>query len=192
MIPIPNNNPKILTMKKLIPTFLFCFLLTQVFSQTKRKVSSYLFANYNNTFYDYTIGNNPRGAGLGLQAYLNNKTTFKPTIEFTADIYLEDNKVLRLNPDGSIPKDDNAVHGLVNLFVGSSFHPTQSIYISFLAGPGFISGQTFLGIKPSFGVYFSKTQRWTGKVSYINIFNRTNVVNEDFGSLSLSIGLKLF
>ena len=179
-------------MKKLIPTFLFCFLLTQVFGQTKRKVSSYIFANYNNTLYDYTAGNNPWGVGLGLQAFLNNKTKFKPTIELTADTHLEDNKVLRLNPDGSIPNDDNAVEGMVNLFAGASFHPNQSIYVSFVAGPSFISGQTFLGIKPSFGFYFSKTQRWTGKISYINVFNRTKVVNDDFGSLSLSIGLKLF
>ena len=192
MADIPNNDLKKLTMKKLIPTFLFCVLLTQVFGQTKRKVSSYLSSNYNNTLYDYTIGNNPWGAGLGLQAFLNNKTNFKPTIELTADIYLEDDKVLRLNPDGSIPKEDNSVGGMVNLFAGSSYHPTQSIYVSFVAGPSFINGQTFLGIKPSFGFYFSKTQKWTGKVSYINVFNRSKVVNEDFGSLSLSIGLKLF
>jgi len=179
-------------MKKFVSAFLFCFFLTQVFAQTKRKVSSYIFANYNNTLYDYTTGNNPWGIGLGLQAFLNNQSKFKPTIELTADTYLQDNKVLRLNPDRSIPNDDNAVEGMVNLFAGASFHPNQSVYVSFVAGPGFISGQTFLGIKPSFGFYFSKAQRWTGKISYINIFNRTKVVNDDFGSLSLSIGLKLF
>jgi hypothetical protein len=181
-----------LTMKKLIPTFLLCFLLTQVFGQTKRKVSSYIFANYNNTINDYTIGNNPWGVGLGFQAFLNNKTKFKPTIELTGDIYLEDDKVFRSNPDGTFPEGGNDVGGMVNLFVGSSFHPTQNIYLSFVGGPSFISGQTLFGIKPSFGFYFSKTQRWTGKISYINIFNRTKIVNEDFGSLSLSIGLKLF
>ena len=68
----------------------------------------------------------------------------------------------------------------------------QNIYLSVVAGPSFISGQTLLGIKPSFGFYFTKTQRWTGKVSYINVFNRTRIAKEDFGSLSLAIGLKLF
>jgi len=72
------------------------------------------------------------------------------------------------------------------------FHPTQNIYLSLVGGPSFISGKTLLGIKPSFGFYFSKTQRWTEKVSYINVFNRTNVSKEDFGSLSFAIGLKLF
>ncbi|MGE5106902.1 MAG: hypothetical protein ACM3H8_05130 [Sphingobacteriales bacterium] len=179
-------------MRKISAIFLCCFLFTQSFGQAQRKASTYLFTEYNHTLYDYTIGNNPWGAGLGFQTFLNNKTKFKPTLELTGDIYLEDNKVLKLNPDGSIPQKDNTVDGMINLFAGSSFHPTENIYLSFVAGPSFISGQTLLGIKPSFGIYFSKTQRWTGKLSYINVFNRTSVAKEDFGSLSLSIGLKLF
>ncbi len=179
-------------MRKILTIFLCCFIVTQSFGQTQRKISTYLLTEYNNTLYDYTIGNNPWGVGLGLQTFFNNKTKFKPTIELTGDIYLEDNKALKLNPDGSIPQNDNTVGGMVNLFIGSSFHPTHSIYFSFVAGPSFVSGQTLLGVKPSFGFYFSKTQRWTGKVSYINVFNRTKVASEDFGTLSFAVGLKLF
>jgi hypothetical protein len=80
---------------------------------------------------------------------------------------------------------------MVNLFAGSSFHPSRTIYFSVLAGPSFISGQTFLGLKPSIGFYFSKKQRWTGKISYINVFNRTKITNQDFGSISVAIGVKL-
>lgn len=178
-------------MSKVIITVLFCFILTLSFGQTQSKISTYLFTQYNSTLYDYTIGNNPWGAGLGLQAFFNNKTKFKPTIEITGDLYLQDNKVLKLNLDGTIPQNDNTVDKMVNVFVGSSFHPTQSVYFSLLAGPSFISGQSFFGIKPSLGFYFSKTQKWIGKVSYINIFNRTTTKG-DFGSLSLAIGLKLF
>lgn len=179
-------------MKKLIPTFLFCFLLTQGFGQEQRKVTTYISAGYTKTLYDYTKGNNPWGAGLGIQGFLNNQTNFKPTIELTGDLFLEDDKVLRLNPDGSFPREDNSVDGMINLFAGSSFHPNQHVYVSFLAGPSFIGGQTFLGIKPSFGFYFSKTQRWTGKISYINVFNRSKAAHKDFGSVNVAIGLKLF
>jgi hypothetical protein len=176
-----------------ISTLLFTFfILTNSFGQTQRKVSTYLLTQYNSTLYDYTKGNNPWGIGFGLQAFLNNKTQFKPTIELSGDIYLEDDKVLRSNPDGTFPVNGNDVRGMVNLFAGSSFHPTQNIYFSFVAGPSFISGQTLLGIKPAFGFYFSKNHNWTGKVSYINIFNRTKATKEDFGSLSFAIGLKLF
>jgi hypothetical protein len=173
-------------------TFLLCLILTQIFGQNQRNLSTYLFTQYNKSLYDRTIGNNPWAVGLGLQTFLNNKTKFKPTIELTGDIYLEDDKVLRLNPDGSIPTNSNDVRGMVNLFAGSSFHPNQSVYFSIVAGPSFINGQTRLGIKPSFGFYFSDSQRWIGKISYINIFNRDKLTNEDFGSLSLAIGLKLF
>ncbi|WP_152270732.1 hypothetical protein [Agriterribacter humi] len=179
-------------MRKFFVVLFTFFLVTQSFGQTQRKVSTFLLTQYNSTLYDYTKGNNPWGIGLGLQTFFNNKTKFKPTLELTGDVYLEDDKVLRSNPDGSFPENSNDVGGMVNLFVGSSFHPNQGIYLSFVAGPSFISGQTLFGIKPSFGFYFSKKQRWTGKVSYINVFNRTKIINEDFGSLSLAIGLKLF
>jgi len=176
-------------MKKFIPTILFCFLLTQTFGQTQKRISTYLLGQYNKTIYDRTLGNNPWGIGLGLQTFFNNETKFKPTIELSGNIYLQDDKVKRTNSDGS---EINDVRGMVNLFVGTSFNPTQNIYFSFVGGPSFISGQTFLGIKPSFGFYFSKSQKWTGKISYLNIFNRDKTTKEDFGSLSLAIGLKLF
>jgi len=80
---------------------------------------------------------------------------------------------------------------MISLFVGTSFHPTKNIYLSFVTGPSLINGQTLLGIKPSIGFYFSKSHKWTGKVSYINIFNRTAITKSDFGSLSLGLGLKL-
>jgi hypothetical protein len=88
-------------MKKLIPTFLFCFLL----AQTQKKVSAYLFAQYNKTIYGATLGNNPSGIELGLQTFFNNKTKFKPTIEITGDIYLENDKVYRTDLNG-IPLND--------------------------------------------------------------------------------------
>ncbi len=179
-------------MQKFVATFLFCFVLTQSFSQTQRKASTYLLMQYNKTLYDYTAGNNPWGIGLGIQTFFNKNTKFKPTVELTGDIYLEDDKVFRSNPDGTFPESGNEVGGMVNLFAGSSFHPNENIYLSLLAGPSFISGQTLLGIKPSVGFYFSKNQKWIGKLSYINVFNRVKIVNEDFGSLSLAIGLRLF
>ena len=176
-------------MQKCYVTLLLCFVLTQSYSQTQRKVSLYLLGQYNQTIYDRTVGNNPWGMGLGLQLFLNNASKFKPTVDITADTYLEDDQVYRTNPDGSEIVD---VNGMVNVFVGASFHPNKTIYISLVTGPSFVSGQTLLGLKPSFGFYFSESHRWTGKVSFINIFNRDETTNDDFGSISVSIGVKLF
>ena len=176
-------------MLKFTTTVLLCFILAPTFGQSQRKLSTYLLTSYNKTIYDGTIGNNPWGVGLGLQTIFNNKIKFKPTIELTGDIYLEDDKVYRTYLDGTEIQD---VRSLANLFIGSSFYPTKNVYLSFLAGPSFINGQTLLGVKSSFGFYFSSNQKWTGKISYINIFNRDKRTKEDFGSLSFSIGIKLF
>jgi hypothetical protein len=159
------------------------------FAQSQKKVTTWLSTQYTKTISDRTIGNNPWGMGLGLQTYFNIKSKFKLTIELTGDIYLEDDKVNRLNTDGSSVDD---VRGMINLFFGSSYHPAKSIYFSLVAGPGFINGQTLFGLKPSFGFYFSESQKWTGKISYIHIFNRDKTTKEDFGSVSFSIGFKLF
>ena len=164
-------------------------MATASFGQTSKKLSTYLSAQFNKTIYDRTTGNNPWGIGFGLQAYVNNKTKFKPTVEFTADAYLQDDKVQRLTPGGE-PIDD--IGGVVNLFAGASYHPTQKMYLSFLAGPSFINGNTLFGIEPSFGFYFSSNQKWTCKISYINIFNREPTSGQDFGSISLAIGVNLF
>lgn len=180
-------------MKKLIPTLLFCFLLTQSFAQTERKVSVYFLTDYTKTLHDYTKGNNPWGVGLGIQAFLNNSSKLKPTIEATSNIYLESDKVLYSNPDGSWPKDGNDVGSMTNLLAGASFHPVKSAYVSFMVGPSFISNETLLAIKPSIGLYFLPNQRMTAKLSYINVFNRTKGIdNGDFNSLNFAVGVKLF
>ena len=175
-------------MIKVITSILLLFIFTQSFGQPERKISTYLFAQYNKTIYDITTGNNPWGIGLGLQALFNNQTKFKPAIELTGDIYLEDDKNLRLSNN----KPVEGVPGMVNFLIGSSFQFAQIAYLSLLAGPCFINSQTRFSLKPSFGFYFSRNQKYTGKISYINVFNRNKETKDDFGSVSFALGLKLF
>lgn len=160
-----------------------------VAAQTSRKVSLNLEAQYNNTIADITKGNNPWGAGLGLQLFYNNHSPFKLALEGTADAYLVDDKVLRLYPDGSsIP----SIGGFVSLLAGVSYNPVKPVYLSFLAGPSIVVGHTLFGIKPSLGFYFSPKQKWSGKLSYINIFNREPKSGKDFSSFSVGVGVRLF
>jgi hypothetical protein len=148
-----------------------------------------LSVQYSKTIADRTIGNNPWGAGLGLQAFFHLRSKFKPTVEVTGDLYLMDDKMFRTNPDGSPIAD---VRGMVNLFAGASYHLIKSVYFSLVAGPSFVSGQTLVGVKPSVGVYFPGSKRWTAKLSFINIFNRDKFTKNDFSSASLAFGFKLF
>ncbi len=176
-------------MKIFFAILLLTLSFTQIYGQTQRKLSTYFLTQYTKTIDDLTKGNNPWGMGLGLQTFLNNKTKFKPTIELTGDIYLEDDKVFRTDSTGT---GFNDVQGMTNLFIGSSFNPTKKIYVSFVAGPSFLGGQTLFGIKPSLGFYFSNKQKLTGKISYINVFNRGKIIKEDFTSWSISLGVKIF
>jgi len=176
-------------MQKVITAFFLCFIVTNLFAQAQRKVSTYLQANYNQTLKDITIGNNPWGIGIGLQTFINTKTFFKPTIELTGDVYLMNDKVYRMYADGTqIP----TVEAMINLFAGTSFSATQNLYFSVVGGPSFIHEQTLFGIKPSVGFYFSKSKRGTAKFSYINIFRRDRLTKQDFNSVCLSLGFKLF
>lgn len=179
-------------MKKILTTVFLCCVVVYAMAQKQRKIAIYLSAQFNGTIYDGTMGNNPWGIGAGLRTCFNNIRKLKPTVEITRSVYFADDKLLRLNPDGSIPTRDNAVNSMNNVFGGVSFFPNQHIYVSLLAGPSFISGRTLLGIEPSFGFYFSPSKRWTGKISYINIFNRYQLTNEDFGSIGAAVAYRLF
>ena len=187
------SHANFVIMKNILLIAISFIISFPVFSQTQRKISTYFSVQYNTTIYDRTSGNNPWSIGAGLQAFYNNRTKFKPTIEITADGAIEDDKILRVNPDGKEVQDAD---GVINLFAGSSFQASQKFYLSFLFGPSFINSNTYFGIKPSVGYYFSKRQKLGAKISYINVFNREPNYEEtkmlDFGSISLSINIKLF
>ena len=164
-------------------------MLIHVFAQSQKKVSGYLSGQYNHTIYDRTRPNNPWGMGLGMQLFFNSSVHLKPTVDLTGDAYLENDKVLRLNPDGT---PTSGIEGMVNLFAGLAFHPAGKFYVSVVAGPSIINGRALLGIKPSLGFYFSGNQNWMGKISFINVFNRDETTKEDFGSIGFSLGVRLF
>ena len=92
--------------------------------------------------------------GLGIQAFLNNKTRVKQTIEITSDAYLAIDKVQRINIDYTSVED---VQRMINVLAGASYYPGDNVYLSLVAGPSFIELHSYFEIKPSFGFYFSKT-----------------------------------
>lgn len=126
---------------------------------------------------------------MGLQIFAPNTSKLRPTIDFTADAYIYDDKVYRMYLDGT---PIGTVDVLVNLFAGASYHPTRIGYLSFVCGPGFVSGQTLFGVKPSLGFYFTPDQKFTGKISYINVFNREPRARENFTLISCSLGIRLY
>ncbi len=77
-------------------------------------------------------------------------------------------------------------------FCGHVISSHQKYLLLVTGGPGFLNKQTLFGIKTSSGFYFFKSQKWTSKISYLNIFNREKITKEDFDFLTLAIGLKSF
>jgi hypothetical protein len=125
--------------------------------------------------------------GPGLQILFHTNPRVKPIIDAGVSAFAG-NKVLHLNEDGS-PVD--ALEILVNVFGGVSFHSKKTVYLNLTGGPSFSNGRTLLGIKPAVGFYFSPKKKWTGQISYLNIFNRDKYSGDDFGSVNFSLGFKL-
>ena len=176
-------------MRKIVSAAIFLFFFSNIYSQQKHKLTGYLQFQYTHTLYDLTKGNNLWGIGTGLFVFIDGKSAFKPALDLTADIYLVDDKVYRMYPDGS---EMVSVHGTVSLFPGISFQPKGRFFAGIYGGPSLVSSSVLLGIKPSMGIYFDDKHRWAGKLSYINIFNRDYRGGQDFGSWSASIGVRIF
>jgi len=180
-------------MKKFLMFIFICFTTPEIFAQKQDKISGYFLLDYNTTLYDRTLGNNPSGVGVDAQVMVNTKTIFKPLIEINAQGSLEDDDVLRVTENREAVPD---ARGIINVFAGSAFKFSNCFYFSFDMGPSLIDSNTYFGIKPSCNFYFSKRKRITAQVFYLNIFNRAlnyaETKKEDFGSIGLGIGIKLF
>jgi hypothetical protein len=175
-------------MQKLLSTILLCSILAHAVGQTQRKTSLYFEGQYNQTISDVTKGNNPWGMGLGLQMFFRQTSVFRPSVELTANAYLMDDKVYRMYLDGT---PIGTVGGMINVFAGASVYPIRNAYVSFLAGPSFVGGQTLLGLKPSLGFYFSSNQKVNGKISYMNVLKREERAKQNFTSVSFALGVRL-
>jgi hypothetical protein len=175
-------------MKVVATILLACFICIHEISQKQRKLSGYLWPQFNSTVYDKTLVNNTNGFGLGLQAFLNNKSSFKPTLEITGDLYPGGRKILLVSANGEPIETKIAV---VDLFAGAIFRPGKIGFISFTTGPSFINGKAYLGIKPSIG-FFSRNNKWSGKISLISVFQNDQSSAQDFGVVIVGLAVKLF
>jgi hypothetical protein len=175
-------------MQKLVGIFFYSLVLYSAYGQTNTKTSAYLQVQFNTTTTDITKGNNPWGLGLDMQLFINNRTQFKPCFELGTAAYLEDDKVGRSFNNIFIER----VGSMTNLFAGVAWQPCKQFSFSFTGGPSLINGNFLTGIKPSMGFYFGPHKKWNTALSYITIFNRYKPSSQNFSSVSLGTGIKLF
>lgn len=158
------------------------------FSQAGRKLSSFLSLQVNGALYDRTIQNNKVGVGAGLQTQLNTRSRVKPALELNADAFAG-NKILYLTADG---KPVDGKNGVISIYAGPLFEPTERLFIMTTLGTSFYNSKAHVGIRPSVGIYPSKSKKWMAKASFTNIFDRTDIGHKSFGYASFALAFKLF
>ena len=70
----------------------------QTFSQSEKKYSLFLNAQYNTTIYDRVKPNNSKGLGGGLAVFYNFSSTYKISLDLNCDVFTG-NKVLYRTPE---------------------------------------------------------------------------------------------
>jgi hypothetical protein len=173
-------------MKKSILLIISFFIALQISAQTERATSMYLSFHGNQTIYDRV--NTGGGAGVGIEFMLNTKGKIKPKMEFDYDIF-SGTDLLKLNNEGQVIFQKRNVPCV---FIGVLYNPINRVNLSLNLGTSFFNSKTYFAVKPSIGIYFDKKQRFEGKVSLTNIFQRDDAGKEPFGYLNFGIGIKLF
>ncbi len=166
---------------------LLIFLAEKSYAQ--KKSTLFLQGQYYGTISDLTKGNNPWGAGIGMQFYLLPQAKIQPLVEFSTIAYVANDKILRLDENENILED---FRGSTNLFAGLAYNHNGKFYIALIAGPSLVGKQLRPALKPEAGFYFTTNKRWKAAVSYLNVFNRGTTQKRNFESLGLAIGFRLY
>lgn len=158
------------------------------YSQTSRKVSTFLSFQVNGTTQDRTMSNNRSGFGFGLQTFLNTAHFLKPLLEVNGDFFAG-TKELLMTTDGRIIESKQATSGI---YIGPSFLLTKRVFAAVTTGPNFYNDVIYFGIRPSLGLYLSPRQDWMLKLSHTTVFQHDAISNEPFSYISVALALKLF
>lgn len=159
------------------------------FGQHRDIADGYVTVQYTKTINDLTKGNNPWGIGTGLQVFFNTSKLFRPLAEVTGDIYLEDDKTLLLGPNGeAIP----AISTISKILLGPSLQLGNFTNVAVAAGASFTGMDIYLTLKPSLHIFLNNSQSVFFKIAYIHVYDRGNVIKQDFTSWSTGFGLKVF
>ena len=175
-------------MKPCLTAILLCMLFFPAAAQKSQPVSLHIAARANFMAYDRLKYYIHAGAGAGLQLYYNSKRKVKPLFEINADLFSV-NKILLVFPDGSTTAPKNAV---VTALAGLAYKPVKNFETGIIAGPSFVEGRTYAGIKPFLGISLNRMQSIKATASLTHVFEHDHVSKRNSGFISLGIAAKLF
>jgi hypothetical protein len=157
-------------------------------AQKKKIISAFATLQFTKTTKDITLGNNPWGIGVGAEAFMNVSKVFKPVMEITGDLYLEDDKVGRMSNDVMIPD----VFAISKILGGISLQGGKYVNVAMVAGPAFLNKEVRWAVKPSVHLFLGDRERVFLKFALIRVYNRVKNFPDEFDSYSVGIGLKFY
>lgn len=170
-------------MRALILLACSCFSFA-CFAQKRDIIDGCIIFQYTKTIDDLTKGNNPWGAGTGLQAWFNVGRWCRPIVEVTGHIYLEDDKIFR---SGSNDEAMLKITTISKIFLGPALQVGTFANLSLATGTAFTGGNVYTTLKPSLHFFLNKKQSVFFKLSYIHIYDRGYMITEDFTSYAAAV-----
>lgn len=156
-------------------------------AQKKSPVSLHLAARVNIMTYDRLKRYVHAGAGTGVQLYYNNKKKVKPLFELNIDVF-STNKILLVFEDGSTGAPKSTV---ATVLAGVAFQPVKNFETGVVAGPSFVQGNVYAGVKPFIACYFGKRQTVKAFTSLTHVFERDRISKKNSGFISAGLAVKI-
>lgn len=170
---------------------IFLLLVAVNFTQlvtAQQKNNLYAGVQYTTTINDVVKENNPWGAGVNATLFIKAHCFIKPVIELSSDVYLEDKKVLTVQNGKNVER----VNSVTSLSGGLAYFPSQRFFVALTGGAALVNKNIEPLVKPGIGFMLDKSNKFLVKASYNHIFNRENVIDENFASVSIGVGVKIF
>jgi hypothetical protein len=175
-------------MKRLSILLLFLGFTSFVQAQKKKHLSGYFSAGFNTMAYDRFIEFTHSGAGVGLQFQYAINSKLKAQFDATGSLF-SINKVIFMFENGETAGPKQFIF---NTFAGLVYSPVKKIETGISAGPSFIEGDVYAGIKPYVGIYFGKKEIVKAEASLTHIFEKNSISKKNSGFISFGFALKLF
>ena len=175
-------------MKKLSLFFFFTLAALAANAQKKQLFAGYISAGANIMAYDRFIKFTHSGAGAGLQLHYTINPKLKAQFDATASLF-SINKILFVFENGQTAGPKQFIF---TTFAGLVYSPIKKIEAGISAGPSFVDGGVYAGIKPYISYYFGKKERVKAQASLTHIFEKNSISKKNSGFISFGFALKLF
>jgi len=170
-------------------SFLFFFFLITAAAQAQKKqlFTGQISAGANIMAYDRFIDFTKAGAGAGLQLGYTLHPKLKAQFDITGSMFSV-NKILFVFENGQTAGPAQFV---LTTMAGLVYKPFKSVETVLAAGPSFLGGGVYAGIKLYLGYYFGKNETVKAYASLTHVFEKNSISKKNMGFISFGLALKI-